>query len=441
MGAMSSSEAAERRGRLRDNWFFRPRGTQEHNMRSVLIDGIGVGIVSGAAAYLSVFLVRLGASPLLVGLLTSLPALTGMLLAIPVGRFLERQRNMVPWYSRARVLVQASYALIGLLPFLVYEGTTASLAIIAIWAFATIPQTIVNITFTVVMGAVAGPRQRQYLMSRRWSVLGVTSAITVMLLGWLLERLPFPLNYQTIFIGSFLGGMLSFGFSSRIAIPDNPPSEPAGAQRASLISQLRATWQDLRSHSQFARFILAAFVFNWGMTLAIPLFPLYWVRELGASDFWIGLINTVNSGIVMVGYFLWSIVARRRGNGFVLRLCAFGLVLYPLLTGLTHTVPPLVFYAALAGIFGAGLNLVLFDISLATCPPERTASYIALYQFTTYVATLMAPLAAPFLAEALGFGPALYIAAGLRLIGAGLFVALGVGGAVSLRRRGAQAPG
>jgi hypothetical protein len=425
---MVSSDAAERRGRLRDNWFFAPKTQQERNMRSVLIDGIGVGFVSGAASFLSVFLVRLGASPLLVSLLTSMPALTGMLLAIPVGRFLEHQRNMVPWYSRARVLVQGSYALIGLIPFLFYEGSVASLAIIVIWAFATLPQTLVNITFTVVMAAVAGPRQRQYLMSRRWSVLGVTTAISVACLGWLLERLPFPLNYQLVFIGSFLGGMLSFAFSRQITIPDNTAPSHQPDARPSMFGQIRGMWTDLRANAPFGRFVLCAFVFNSGMVLAMPLLPLYWVRELHATDFWIGLINTVNNGIVMVGYFIWSAVARRRGNRFVLRFCAFGLMLYPLLTGLTSDVPPLVLYAALAGIFGAGLNLVLFDISLATCPPEHTASYIALYQFTTYVATFLAPLLAPFLADTVGYSIALFIAAGLRLAGAALFFALDVGG-------------
>jgi len=77
----------------------------------------------------------------------------------------------------------------------------------------------------------------------------------------------------------------------------------------------------------------------------------------------------------------------------------FGLVLYPLLTALTPRVEPLVFYAALAGIFGAGLNLVLFDISLSTAPPERTAAYIALCQLTTYIATLVAPLVGTLLAD------------------------------------------
>ena len=89
----------------------------QHNQRSVIIDGIGVGIVTGIATFLAVFLARLGASPLLVGLLTSMPAFTGLLLAIPVGRMLERQTNIVPWYSRARVWVQATYAVTGILPF------------------------------------------------------------------------------------------------------------------------------------------------------------------------------------------------------------------------------------------------------------------------------------------------------------------------------------
>jgi MFS family permease len=423
---MPASEAVQR-GRWRNNWFFTPSNQQERNMRSVLIDGIGVGVVTGAASFLSVFLVRLGASSFLVGLLTSLPALTGMLLAIAAGRFLERQRNMVPWYSRARVLVQGSYALIGFVPFLITDGSTASIVIIVIWALITIPQTIVNITFTIVMGAVAGPRQRQYLMSRRWSVLGVTTAVTVAILGWLLERLTFPLNYQIVFIGSFIGGMVSFAFSRQIDIPNNPPVEEHTPAQQSLVQRMQAVVADLRSHQPFARFILAAFVFNIGMMLALPLFPLYWVRELNASDFWIGLINTVNNGIVMIGYFFWTAIARRYGNALVLWICSLGLVSYPLLTGLTDTVPPLVLYAGLAGIFGAGLSLVLFDISLSTCPPEHTASYIALYQFTTYVSTLIAPLLAPLLANWLGYSMALFIAAGMRLAGAGLFIGLRVG--------------
>ena len=59
---------------------------------------------------------------------------------------------------------------------------------------------------------------------------------------------------------------------------------------------------------------MSQFVFRCGMTLALPLFPLYWVRELHASDSWIGIINTVNNGVLLVAYFLWSAVSRRRAT-------------------------------------------------------------------------------------------------------------------------------
>src|SRR6476659_2704204 len=120
------------RGAALGRWLTRPANVQQRNVRNVLSDGIGVALVNGVAAFLSVFLVRLGATPFLVGLLTSMPALTGIMLAFPVGRMLERQRNIVPWYSRARVWVLSSYALTGLVPFVVPLGV-APIPIIMIW--------------------------------------------------------------------------------------------------------------------------------------------------------------------------------------------------------------------------------------------------------------------------------------------------------------------
>ncbi len=406
--------------------FLRPETLEQRNIRNVLVDGIGVGLVSGVATFLSVFLVRLGASSFLVGLLTSMPALTGIALALPVGRLLERQRNIVPWYSRARVWVLGSYALTGLVPFAFTAGQTP-LLVIAIWAIATVPQTIVNVAFTVVMGTVAGPDRRYYLMSRRWSILGLTTAVTVALAGWLLERFVFPLNYQLVFIGSFAGGLLSFAFSSQISIPDNEPAEAGAGAGQSRREQLREGMRALRENAAFSRFVLSQFVFRCGITLALPIFPLYWVRELHASDAWIGIINTVNSGVLLVAYFLWSSVSRRRGAVQVLQVCAFGLVLYPLLAGLTPSVAPQPLYAGMGGIFMAGIDLVLFDMLLSTCPPRHTATYVALYQLTTYLATFVAPTLGTAIADGFGAAPALFVAAGLRLAGAALFVLLRVG--------------
>ncbi|RLT32705.1 MAG: MFS transporter [Chloroflexi bacterium] len=393
------------------------------NQRSVIIDGIGVGIVGGIATFLAVFLARLGASPLLVGLLTSMPAFTGLLLAIPVGRMLERQTDIVPWYSRARVWVQATYALTGLLPFFLPIGYVPT-AVIVLWAIATIPQTIVNITFTVVMGAAAGPQRRQQLMSWRWSTLGAATAISVAGAGWLLEQFSFPINYQIVFIVSFLGGMLSFFFSSRISIDTTPSSQ---AHKTGLRALLTESVGMLREVPAFSRYITATFVFNCGIWMAMPLFPLYWVRVVEASDFEIGLVNTVNSGVLLIAYFVWARVSAKRGNLPVLFASTIALSLYPLLTGMTESIVLITILAGLAGFIGSGKDLVFFDLALETMPRDRVPSFVALQQLTGYVATLAMPLVGTFLATQFDYHIALYVAGGLRLAGVVLLYVLKIG--------------
>jgi hypothetical protein len=408
---------------------LRPRTVAERNFRNVLVDGIGVGIVLGVGTFLAVFLARLGASSLLVGLLTSLPALTGALLAVPIGRFLERQRNVVPWYSGLRVWVLCSYAVFGLLPF-VLPLELVPWAVIAIWAIVTVPSTVVSVAFTVVMGGVAGPRNRFALMSLRWSSMGAVTALTVALVGQVLDRIVFPLNYQLVFIGSSLGGLLSFLFSRSIVLPDQtpPPATGSPGARPGMGRWLGSLAEVVRTAPPpFLRFVVSAFVFRCGVAMALPLFPLYWVRVVGASDAWIGIITMANSGVLLVAFFIWSAVTRRIGVGGVLLASSLGLALYPLTAAATTQVWLLALFAGLAGFFAAGNDLVNFDLVLSSIPAERQASSIGFYQTLQNTALFLMPLAGTLMADALGLAAALVAAGLLRLLGAGLFFALGVG--------------
>jgi len=400
-----------------------------HNQRSIIIDGIGVGIVAGIATFLSVFLARLGASPILVGLLTALPAFTGLLIAIPVGRFLERQHDLVPWYSWARISVHASYVCIGLLPFVIPRAHLP-VAIIIIWAVATIPQIIVNITFTVVMSAVAGAHQRQQLMSWRWSTLGVAEALAVAGAGWLLERFVFPTNYQIIFIVSCLGGMLSFFFSSRIITPHNQNISPPHTLSPYTILSDSVTM--FRAAPAFARFVLASFVFNCGISMAMPLFVLYWVHVVHASDFWIGIITTVNNAVLLIAYVVWARVTRKRGNRIVMFAATIALAMYPLCTGLTVSIPLLIIFAGLVGFIGAGKDLVFFDIGLDTMPNARISSFVAVQKCTEYIAALVMPLIGTGIAQRFTYQNALFVSSALCVGGVLLLYVLHVGKPVPL---------
>ena len=131
---------------------------------------------------------------------------------------------LFPGSVLSRLLVISAYALTGLAPFFIPDNLLI-LVILIIWAAATLPQTMVAVGFSVVMNAVSGPEGRYELMSRRWSILGLTTAITVAIAGQVLDRIGFHLNYQIVFLGLSMGGLISYYFSSRIQIPDAEPVE------------------------------------------------------------------------------------------------------------------------------------------------------------------------------------------------------------------------
>ncbi len=391
---------------------------ERKNFLNVQIDAIGVGIASAAAPFLPVFLTRLGASNFQVGLLTAMPAVTGLFLALLVGRFLQTRRQIVHWFSFARFLVLSCYALTGLVTFIVPQEHVVT-AVLLIWATATLPQLIVNVAFSVVMNAVAGPRRRYDLMSRRWSLLGLMTALTVAGAGFVLERFDFPFNYQLVFIALSLGGLISLYYSSHIELPD--AATPVIPKGQSVRDRVSAYVHLIGRERPFVSFVSKRFVYFSGSLLAAPLFPLYYVREVNASDAWIGIINTAGTAVLLVAYAIWSHASRTRGARFVLLSTTLGMALYPILTAFTTRVEMIAAYAALAGILQAGIDLVFFDELMRTVPPAYSATFVSLAQSTQYAVTVVAPLVGTVLADQIGLGGALIVSGLIRLVAFALF--------------------
>jgi hypothetical protein len=395
-----------------------PGQIKRRNYRTVQLDGIGIGFANAATPFLPVFLTRLGATNIQVGLLTSMPALTGLLLSIFIGNYLQTRKNIVPWFSISRLVVVSSYGLTGIIPFIV-PREYAIPAILVLWAVVTLPQTVLAVSFSVVMNAVAGPEGRFDLMSKRWSIVGFTTAVTVAVVGQILDRIDFPINYQIVFMGLSLGGVLSFFLTSRIKLEEleSVPLEAGISAKQRLLHFI-----ELVSHEPaFLTFVFKRFVFLSGTALAVPLFPLYYVREVGASDAWIGIINTVQTAVLLFGYYLWTRFSRKRGTRFVLLWTTFGMSLYPALAAFTLRVELLALYAGIAGIFQAGLDLVFFDELMKRVPVKYSATFVSVAQSIQFLSLVAAPLIGTFLATYIGISGAFLISAGLRFAGFALF--------------------
>lgn len=392
---------------------------QKRNFRYVQVDAIGVSISNVAAPFLPVFLTRLGATNFQVGLLSSMPGVTGLILALVVGRFLQTRKNVVPWYSVARLLVISCFTLTGLLTLILPDKILIA-STLAIWALATIPSTALGVAFSVVMNAVAGPKGRYALLSRRWAIFGVTGVIGTFLITRVINLVDFPNNYSYMFLGLSLGGLLSYYFSNRIKIPDQAvqPKQENHSFKDGLIGYL----QLMKGSPAFVSFVSKRFVFFSALALSAPVMPLFLVRKMEATDAEIGSINMIFTLVMLVGYFLWPRISLKRGGRFVMLATTLGLVLYPALTALAPQVSWIMVFAGIAGLFQAGLDLVFFDELMKTVPPEYSATFVALAQSTQYLSMIIAPMIGTLLADWIGLGGALLVSAGLRLAGFVLFL-------------------
>ena len=392
---------------------------QKQNFRNVQIDGVGVSISNVASPFLPVFLTRLGATTFQVGLLTSMPGITGLILAIVVGRFLQTRRKIVPWYSLSRLMVILCYALTGILTLLIPENYVI-VSTLFIWAFATIPQTALAVAFSVVMNAVAGPEGRYALLSRRWAIFGVTGVVGTFIVTRLINLISFPLNYAIMFLVLSLGGFLSFYFSRQIQLPDQV--HPPISNSRSPLDGIRNYLALLRANPAFLSFSTKRFVYFSALVLSLPIMPVYLVREVHATDSQIGTVNMTMSLVMLIGYYLWPQVSRRRSGRFVLLATTLGMTLYPALSAATPQVDLITLYAGIAGLFQAGLDLVFFDELMKTVPPEYSATFVSLAQSMQYLSMILAPLLGTWLADYIGLAGALWLSAGLRLVGFLLFL-------------------
>lgn len=336
-----------------------------------------------------------------------------------IGGYLQRKSNIVPWFGTARLLVVLSYALTGIAPFIVPRQYLV-ITILGIWAIATLPQTIVSILFSVVMNQVAGPTGRFELMSRRWSIMGTTTAIMVVIVGEVLDYLGFPFNYQLVFMVLSIGGLVSYYYSSHLELPPRPI--PVITQTVKRSQQFMDYWKLIFSQKPFINFAIRRFIFLTGISLAAPLFPLYFVRQLNASDGWIGLINTSSTAVMVVGYFYWVRHSRRQGTRAVLLWTTFGVSLYPFLVAITHRIELVVLLAGLGGIFQAGVDLIFFDELMRTIPVEYSATFVSFAQSMLYLSAVVSPILGTFLADKIGISGGLMVAAGIRLLGFVLFL-------------------
>lgn len=390
----------------------------EANIRNLVWEVAWFGLLVGTTVnFMQVYVVRLAASPLLVSAVTYGPALVSIFWQLPAARWMGRTGHRMRWVLGAGFLHRFTFFLIALVPWFVVQGRAELTVALLIWqAF---PLTLAATSFLSMLADAVPADRLSPVVGARMAGFGLASTVGTLLAGRVLQWLPFPTNYQALFLLGSAAAMISQWHLSQVRLPDRPAmSGPKGGWWREVGRMLR--------YRGFGHYIGAVFVLQLAIGITAPSLPLFWVRRLDASDGEISLVVTTVSALLAFGSLLMRRLGARIGRERALTIGAFGYALYPLLTSVSTTIWWVLPWAALAGLFNAAISVTLFDNLVSVTPNQDRTDYIALYNIAVNVALFAGPLLAGLLANSPG-GPTL----GLRVAGA---VGLVAGGLLAVRR-------
>jgi MFS family permease len=401
--------------------FFRgpdPRHVRRRNIWHLYQDLIWLGLASAVNTYINVYAIRLGASETLLGLRASIPSLLVVLLRGPAAQWMERTSKRKSLIVRSLLIGRSFYLLIFLLPWLTYipllRQVPQAELLVGLVVMIGLPGILSAAGWDSFFADIVPARDRARVVSMRSTMTHLIMLSIVPLMGGLLEWIPFPLNYQIIFLLAFIGAMGSLWHVKQIKVP--PREIEAEAETEGL--NLRTIRTILFGSRHFSTLVLGTFIYQWAVSIASPLYNIYFIEYLGASESWIGWRSTLASIASIAAYRFWPRRVEKAGDRTILLAATPMMALFPLLTGLATTLTPHLFIILIPRAFGSAVMLARYNLLLKNSPDARRPTYLAIYAILANVAAFIAPLVGTSLIGWIGIRGVFFISAALRLTAA-----------------------
>jgi MFS family permease len=396
----------------------------DRNIWYLYVEVFWAAILSAAASFNAAFAVRLGASNQMIGWLSSIPSLIAVLLLIPSARFLESKARRTPWLWSSLFVARLGYLVLALLPW-VLKSQQAE-AVVWLLIAITVPATFFSAGFSPLLADLIPERDRARVFANRNIIVSATVAALTFAAGRWLEGASaiswsvFPTNYQVMYLVGFAGATASSLALLRIKVPESKIVNRSGRVKVGRPS-VAALRTMLAENRDFVRITLNTLLFDLGAWLVGPLYILFFVRELGASDGWIGLNNTLANLGVIAGYALWRRLIRRWGYGRTLLISVPMAASYAFLVALIPDLSAILVWGVLINLVNPGVTLSHFNMLLKMTPDDRRASYMAIYASIMNVGAFVGPAVGVALADLWDIRTVLVVGGVIRLLGAGLF--------------------
>jgi MFS family permease len=397
--------------------------------------------ITTSGILLSNFLVEMGASPVVFGLLSSIPMVVNLIQ--PLGAYLsERKTSRFQYcfwiYGPARLLWV----------FLVIGIAGSS------WGWVNSQQLIMLTLLIVLMsnllGALGGaswlswmatlvPRRlRGRYFGIRNSVASLTNLVCVPIAGvavstWYGGSLQ---GYGVVLLVGILAGLMSLG-CQYFKVDVNPQVQNASPTKSSpnkavsgnqpeniKPSKDAIAGESIWKNSNFLKFLLYFSSWMFAANLSLPFFNLYMLDTLNLDVSWVTLYGSLQAGANLLMLILWGKLADRIGNRPILLIIGIVAASVPLLwLGIGNNLLDLWLWLPLIHIFIGGnwaaLDLCNNNLQIEVTPVKNQSIYFAIAAAIAGLSGAVGTIIGGFIAENPSFGGL----AGLFIISGGLRLA------------------
>lgn len=411
---------------------------QQHNFKHLYHDVFWWGILAGSTvSFISIYLTRLSATSIQLGLLTAGPAVVNLFIAMPVGHWLK-SHALIKTSFKYSIIFHLGYLLLIALPWF-FTDRIQIWVILLIYLIAAIPGTVLTISYNAMFADLVAPEWRPTVVGRQMALVSLSMTLTSLGSGYLLDHLLFPHNYQIVFTIGVIGAAMSSYHLSRLQPVDTLPprigrplsdlarhsgSGSGDVQQKSnglrfLLRAERRNWLHLDLlRGPFGLFMLAYLAFYVTQNMPFPLFPLYLVNQLGLSEGAISIGSALFFTTVMAISLSLNWFTQKFGQKTVLVTGAFAYALFPLMISTWPSLGMIWLAHAVGGVSWGLVGSASFNQLMDRIPADDRPAHMAINHITMNVGILAGSFLGPLLGNAIGLQHAIFAAGALRLLAA-----------------------
>jgi len=336
-------------------------------------------VINGPA--LTAYTRLLGAGDLVYSIIMAMPVLGGVFQVI--GSFLiektgKRKTLMIVSGFIHRLL----WIPVALVPVFIPSSNHSMriLLIAVLFMISSIGNSFCGVAFSSWMGSLVPSEIRGRFFSKRTQIYTISSIITALIVGRILDAYPSLNTFSIIFIIISIFGSLDIIFFIWVI-------HPSMDTQNSSINFLKLLKEPF-VNKNYMFFTLFASVFAFGLNIAGPFFNVYMIEYLKMEFFAISLYSQVISSLSTILFIkFWGRLIDLYGNKPVQIVCSTAIVILP--AAWLLVTPDTTFIILIINFFGgllwSGYELTLINLSIWLAPEKNRSIYVAVFTLLTSV--------------------------------------------------------